>query len=191
MVLSAKYACFVDLKKAYDSVWREGLLHKLRNTGIDEKTVKIIDSMYKNTYTSIIYKGYLLKKILVTKGLKQGDNLSPILFNIYINDLPEKLSMGKSDPVELNGLRINCLMWADDIIILSETPEGLQNCLNNLDEYCKEWKLEVNKKKTKVMVFTKSGKILKGNRFIFNKFRLRNVTQYKYLGFVLAASGTG
>ena len=101
-----------------------------------------------------------------------------------------KLSVGKSDPVELNGLRINCLMWADDIIILSETPEGLQNCLNNLDKYCIEWKLEVNKKKTKIMVFNKSGKILKGNRFIFNNYSLQKVTQYKYLGFVLAASGT-
>ena len=159
------YACYVDLKKAYDSVWRQGLLHKLRKTGIDDKTVNIIDNMYKNTYTSVIYKGYLLKKILVSKGLKQGDNLSPILFNIYINDLPEKLAEGKPDPVEINGKSINCLMWADDIIILSETPEGLQNCLTNLETYCKKWKLEVNKKKTKVMIFNKSGKKSKLKNF--------------------------
>ena len=184
------YACYVDLKKAYDSVWREGLFYKLRKNGIDEKTVNIITNMYKNTFTSIIYKGHLLEKIRVSKGLKQGDNLSPILFNIYINDLPEKLSEGSSDPVEINGSKINCLMWADDIILLSETPEGLQNCLNNLDIYCTQWKLEVNKKKTKIMIFNKSGQKLKSYKFIFNKSLLQNVSQYKYLGFVLAASGT-
>ena len=178
------FACYVDLKKAYDSVWREGMLHKLRKIGIDEKMVNILKSIYSNTFTSIIYRGYLLDKIRVSKGLKQGDNLSPILFNIYINDLPENLSKGKTDPISINGTEINCLMWADDIIILSESPEGLQNCLNNLDNYCKKWRLEVNKKKTKVMVFNKSGKKLKSLKFYFNKYALQNVTQYKYLGFI-------
>ena len=184
------YACYVDLKKAYDSVWREGLLHKLRKNGIDKKTVNIIDSMYKNTYTSIIYKNYLLDKIRVTKGLKQGDNLSPLLFNIYINDLPEKLAEGKSAPVDVNGSKINCLMWADDIILLSESPEGLQNSLDNLNRYCTDWKLEINKKKTKVMIFNKSGRKLKKQKFFLGKYLLQNVTQYKYLGFIISASGT-
>ena len=132
------YACFVDLKKAYDSVWRDGLFYKLQKLGIDKKTTNIIENMYKNTSTSIIYKNQLLPKILVTKGLKQGDNLSPILFNLYINDLPEYISQGKTDPVYLMNQEVNCLMWADDLILLSRSPEGLQKCVKNLTEYCQE-----------------------------------------------------
>ena len=64
------FACYVDLKKAYDSVWREGLLHKLRKNGIDEKSVNIIASMYKNTYTSMIYKGAPSKKDPCVKRTK-------------------------------------------------------------------------------------------------------------------------
>ena len=184
------HACFVDLKKAYDSVWREGLFYKLREIGIDKKTTNIIANMYKNTYTSLIYRKYLLPKILVTKGLKQGDNLSPILFNIYINDLPESISKGKTDPVDLMGQKINCLLWADDLIILSKTPEGLQNCVNNLTEYCKKWKLEMNMKKTKVMTFNKSGKIYKSIKIYANDTLLKNVNQYTYLGFTISSSGT-
>ena len=66
-------------------------------------------------------------------------------------------------------------MEADDIILLSETPEGLQNCLNNLDNYCTEWKVEVNKKKTKIMIFNKSGQKLKSYKFMLNTFQLQNV----------------
>ena len=184
------YACFVDLKKAYDSVWRDGLFYKLQKLGIDKKTTNIIENMYKNTSTSIIYKNQLLPKILVTKGLKQGDNLSPILFNLYINDLPEYISQGKTDPVYLMNQEVNCLMWADDLILLSRSPEGLQKCVKNLTEYCQKWKLEINMKKTKVLTFNKSGKILKSVRIFANKTLLKNVNQYTYLGFTVASSGT-
>ena len=77
-----------------------------------------------------------------------------------------------------------------DIILLSEAPKGLHNCPNNLDIYCTKWKLEVNKKKTKIMIFNKSGQKLKSHKFKLNNSILQNVTQYKYLGFILAASGT-
>ena len=184
------YACYVDLKKAYDSVWRKGLTIKLKDLGVDEKTVNIISSMYKNTYTSVIFKRKLLPKIRVTKGLKQGDNLSPLLFNIYINDLPQWLNKGNTYPVDLIGVKLNCLLWADDLVLMSETPEGLQQCVHNLQGYCQKWKLEINMKKTKVMTFNKSGKKLKFVRIFVNETLLKNVTQYTYLGFTISASGT-
>ena len=184
------YACYVDLKKAYDSVWRKGLTIKLKDLGVDEKTINIISSMYKNTYTSVIFKRKLLPKIRVTKGLKQGDNLSPLLFNIYINDLPQCLSKGNTYPVDLMGMKLNCLLWADDLVVMSETPEGLQQCVHNLQGYCQKWKLEINMKKTKVMTFNKSGKKLKFVRIFVNNTLLKNVTQYTYLGFTISASGT-
>ena len=130
------YGCFVDLKKAYDSVWRRGLIHKLGKTGINQKTINIIDDMYKKTYTSLIYNTQILPEIQTKKGVKQGDNLSPLLFNLYINDLPNEIEKGETCPIKLLDKDINSLMWADDIILLSETKEGLQTCLNSLDKYC-------------------------------------------------------
>ena len=69
------------------------------------------------------------------------------MFNIYINDLPKEIEKGETHPIKLVGHDINSLMRADDIILLSETKEGLQNCLNNLNIYCQQWKLVVNLKK--------------------------------------------
>ena len=140
------YACFVDLEKAFDSVWREGLFKKLRIIGLDQRTINLISSMYKNTYTSLIYHDKILPKIPTTKGVKQGDNLSPLLFNIFLNDLPKIIKEGNTHPVYLNGFEVNSMLWADDIVLFSET-KGLQKCLNNLNCYCKHWKLKINLKK--------------------------------------------
>ena len=183
------FSCVVDLKKAFDSVWREGLKYKLMKVGFGEKLVNLISSMYENTSTSLLHGQNMLPEIKTNKGVKQGDNLSPTLFNIYVNDLPQKLAEGNTTPVAIAGKNINCLMWADDIIILSKTKEGLQQCLDNMYKYCQKWKLEINRKKTKVIIFNKIGAKIKAQFYIHTSL-LENVTQHPYLGFTIAASGT-
>ena len=86
-------------------------------------------------------------------GVKQGDNLSPNLFKIFINDLPDYL-MNTTDPIFINKRSVHCLLYADDVILLSSTSQGLQNKLNKLNVYCNDWCLNINVTKTKVLVFT-------------------------------------
>ena len=182
------YGCFVDLKKAYDSVWRKGLIHKINQIGLGGKIGNIISEMYKETHTSLIYKDRILPKIHTSKGVKQGDNLSPLLFNIYINDLPESIEKGDTRPVQLHNGSINSLMWADDLVVLSETDKGLQQCINNLYEFSQTW---INIKKTKAMTFNKTGAKIKQTKiFLGETLVLDKVTQYSYLGFTICASGT-
>ena len=85
-------------------------------------------------------------------GVKQGCNLSPTLFNLFINDLPDIFNRSCT-PVALNDTELSCLLYADDLVLLSESKAGLQNCLTKLDSYTKKWKLNINFKKSKVMVF--------------------------------------
>ena len=115
--------------------------------------------------------------------------MSPLLFNIFINDLPETLKKGKTDPVQLQGSSVNSMLWADDIVLLSETKEGLQQCLDNLGNYCNEWKLEINFKKTKSIIFNKTGKNIKNNGLKLNSIKIENVSSFPYLGFTISASG--
>ena len=183
------YGCFVDLKKAYDSVWRRGLIHKLEESGINPQTVNLIEDMYKKTYTSVIYNKHILPEIQTKRGVKQGDNLSPLLFNIYINDLPKEIEKGETHPIKLFDHNINCLMWADDIILLSETKEGLQNCLNNLNHYCKKWKLNANIQKTKIMVFREKGIKVKNEHFYLGNLQVMATKEYTYLGITINTSG--
>jgi tyrosine-protein phosphatase YwqE len=79
-------------------------------------------------------------------------------------------------------------MYADDIVIFSNTKSGLQKKLDKLHEYCKEWCLEINLSKTQVLIFNKPGKHLKDN-FTFNNNTIECVNDYKYLGMKFTSSG--
>lgn len=122
--------------------------------------------------------------------MKQGDTLSTILFNLYINDLPNIFSFDGSDPIVVDHSPINCLIYADDLVIMSTSAEGLQNCINKLATYCDKWKLQVNLKKTKVILYNRQGSLIKKYNFRFKSNNIEVTKQYKYLGFIFSCSGS-
>jgi hypothetical protein len=91
-------------------------------------------------------------------------------FNLYFNWWKGKISIFKvsiffCDSPALDNEFIPCLLYADDIVLLSESAEGLQHSLNALHHYCNKWDLRVNIDKTKVIIFNKSGRLLKNVHF--------------------------
>ena len=68
-------------------------------------------------------------------GVRQGCNLSPLLFDIFVNDIFEIFDGKECCPINLYNKPINCLMYADDLLILSETEDGLTECLQRLNRY--------------------------------------------------------
>ena len=141
------FACFVDYQKAYDNIWREGLYLKLIKEEINVELINIIHSMYNETTQQIKVGNKLTKPFNAYRGVRQGCVLSPLLFNIYVNDLPRSFDKSCS-PVMLEDLKINCLMYADDILLLSETEEGLKQCIDKLCLYNKKWRLNINESKS-------------------------------------------
>ena len=83
----------------------------------------------------------------------------------------------------------NVLMYADDLVLMSASKEGLQKCLDDLNIYCKKWKLKVNTDKTKILIFIKSGRLIKKHHFVFESEALEIVKEFKYLGIIIKASG--
>ena len=97
-------------------------------------------------------------------GIKQGCILIPTLFSLYLNDMV-KIFDKICDPITINNIKVSCLMYADDIVLISQSAKGLQNCLNKLSNYCDIWNLSVNIDKSKVIVFNKSGRVIKKDNF--------------------------
>ena len=182
------YAFFVDYSKAFDYVVRENLWHKLLKVGIKGKVLDIIMAMYKTVKTSVFMNGESSEQFECKLGVRQGECLSPFLFAMYINDMESKLAEG-NDGISIDDMRLLLLFYADDCVLFSETPEGLQSVIDDLQTYCLKWKLSINTDKSKIVVFKK------GNHHIHDIWRfgdkiLDTCNKMKYLGNILAANGS-
>ena len=100
------------------------------------KIIKILKDMYDKTSICLKLNGKLTHSFKTYRGVRQGCNLSPKLFNILINDIP-KIFDGSCEPVKLGSVKLNCLMYADDLVLLSSSEAGLQECLRRLHQYTK------------------------------------------------------
>ena len=154
--------------------------------------------MYKNAKSHVSVKNILSDSFPCQVGVRQGENLSPLLFAIYLNDFKTFLSekyngltkFSESIANELNVyLKIFCLLYADDTLVLAESAAQLQKALDGLNLYCNKWALKVNLDKTKVIIFSK-GKIRKYKSFKFGDNSVDVVDDYVYLGTTFNYNGT-
>ena len=105
--------------------------------------------MYSNTTSSLKLNNIFTKWFDTTTGVRQGDTLSPTLFNIFLNDLITDLKQFSG--METDDFSLSALFYADDIVILCDSGEKLQSMLNHVVEWCSKWCLKVNTNKSKVM----------------------------------------
>ena len=138
-----------------------------------------------------------------SSGVRQGENLSPILFPLYLCDLEACLKSRYNGLPTLKDIvseaedhlntklyqNMFTLLFADDTVLFAETKQGLQTALNVLNLYCKRKKLVINTTKTKVLVFSR-GKIRNKPVLYLNGESLETVNDYVYLGITFNYSGT-
>ena len=185
------YTCFIDFKKAFDSVWHQGMYYKLLENQIGGTFYDLIKDIYSNTKCAIKLANCRTPFFSYKRGVRQGCILSPLLFNIYINEIPKLFEQTLSDPLALpNGTAINSLLYADDLVILSRSKSGLQNCLNQLHTWCNKWLMEINTKKTKIMILQKHKSKQPPNvKFHIGNNEIEITNEYTYLGLRLSQNG--
>ena len=101
------YAFFLDIQKAYDSVWHDGLWYKLWDMGVKERMWHVIKKTYESSKSAVLLEGEKSNTIKIEQGVAQGCSLSPILFSVFINDLLKE--------VDQTGLGIQlsyCSIWS-------------------------------------------------------------------------------
>lgn len=142
----------------------------------------LIARLHENTYARIRWgsQGQVTRDFMVERGVRQGCVMAPTLFSLYINGLVDFLNESNVDAPILAGIKIPALLFADDTLILSKTPSGLQKALGRFEAFCNKRGLEINTAKTKLMVFDRSKKF-KG-KILVQKEPLEQVSAFTYLG---------
>ena len=181
------YIAFIDFSKCFDKINRDMMMYKLLKYDISGPIYKIIKSVYCKTGYQVQIGDDISSMFYGENGLKQGCCMSPTLSSIYQNDLHDMFRTDECDPLQLGSLMLNSISWADDLIMLSLSQQGLQNCVSKLEVYCKKWGLEINEMKTKCMVMSKK-------RGPFRPIHIYNtpieyVKNLVYLGFYISSNG--
>jgi len=180
------FICFIDYSKAFDSVNHKTLIETLQNIGIDENDVAIISRLYWNQITRIKTNTSLSDAVNIKKGVRQGCVLSPSLFNIYTEYIFRGL---ESMPgVKVGGRLINNLRYADDTALMAESSEDLQNLVTAVKNESAKLGLNINIKKTKSMVISRSELVPKA-RLLIDGTEVEQVKSFVYLGQLISEDG--
>ncbi len=177
------FSCYVDFKQAFDRIDRDCLWYKLISMGVKGRIYCAIKSLYDNIRCCVRLNNGLgvTNTFPVTTGLKQGCNLSTSMFNIYINDLCAEINRLQCG-VKVGENRISMLMYADDLVLLSNSALRLQQMLDCLTIWCKKWRMDINQKKTKIMHFRKKTTRRANFNFRCCDKDIGYTENYKYLG---------
>lgn len=182
---------FIDLEKAFDKVPRNKMWNILSKRGIDNKLIRIIRNMYVNNRNMVISNNRISEPFTTTDGLRQGGGLSPLLFTIFMDEILKKCSARVKKLYvgyrNLQRVGISEGAFADDVMIITESEKDLQKNLEVWNEILIEYKMKINKNKTKVMTIGEERQQININ---IDNENIEQVTNFNYLGITIENDGS-
>ena len=146
-------------KKAFVSLNRNALWAVLRKAGVNGKMYRALKGIYTSVSACVCDKCIYTDFFKCPRGVKQGCLLSPLMFSFFINELAVELSKNGKHGIQLipGAIEIFMLLFADDVMLLSSTPAGLQNQLTHLKIEAYRLYLTANLDKTNILVLRIGG----------------------------------
>ena len=183
---SPVFACYLDASKAFDRVNHWTLFNKLVKRGVPSYLIKILVYWYRNQSFCVRWGNTYSDFFLISNGVRQGSILSPLLFNVYIDDLNLELNATKLG-CKMGGIQMNNFSYADDMVILAPSMKALRKLISTCELYAIENDIIYNVKKTEYMIFKPSS--MRTSEFpplyLYGKL-LKLVSQTCYLGCIIA-----
>ena len=185
------HCCFVDFRKAFDTVPRDVLWAVLQSIGVGGCFLSCLQAMYNKDCAAVKTAEGLSEPFRCHQGVQQGSPLSPALFGIFVDALERLMQCNTGCHVpELSGHPVPLLLYADDLVLISRSAGGLQDLLHTLHQFATYRRLQVSIKKTEVLVFQQRKSALASlPTFHYDRKALKKVHQFKYLGLTLETQG--
>ena len=182
------FALFIDFRRAFDTIDHNLLWQKMYNLGISASLINTIKSMYDHASFKVKVNNDFTKPFNITQGVLQGDSLSPLLFSLFLSDIESFFRRNGCSGINIdNNNDLLMLLYADDLVILSDSKVDLARKISVLERYCDTQKLTVNSDKTKIMRFSR-GNSKPNYKFSYKGNALEVVNKYSYLGIPLTTS---
>ena len=165
---------FLDISKAFDEVWHDGIIFKLTQNGISGNLLNLLRDFLTERKQRVVLNGQFSSWTNVKAGVPQGSILGPLLFLIYINDLSA-------------GLCSNAKLFADDTSLFSVLHD-IQTSANSLNAWAFQWKMNFNPDPTKQaqeVIFSRKTKKVYHPPLMFNNAKVTQTTSQKHLGILL------
>ena len=178
------FACFVDFSKAYDNVKHGLLWKKLQDMKFPDKMLRMLKCIYKENTNCVRVNESFTKPFRISTGLRQGCVLSPILFNLFINDLPGSIA-ATNEGVQFGDSTISSLLYADDLVMIADSEQALQTLIGKVHEWCSLWSIGVNSKKSAIVHFRLRSHPLTAASFTLGELVIPISSHYIYLGIPL------
>ena len=173
---SPMYLCFLDAKKAFDRVNHWTLFKKLIERGAPVHIVKLLKYWYQQQQCSIRWGSSTSNPFRTTNGIRQGGLLSPLLFNVYVDSLHDRLSLSRVG-CHIGDCCINAISYADDMVLLAPNVDALQTMLNICGAEATTLDIEYNTNKSVCMLV----KPRTMQRFQFRANSVLSGTQLEYV----------
>ena len=185
------FCAFIDFKKAYDSIDRQLLWRCLEGMGVHGACLDMLKRMYDVAVMRVRVAGKISSPFTAEAGVKQGDPMSPILFGLFIDKVEQYFSaeLGNEVGVRVADAMRRVLLYADDLVLMAESPCQLQDLLDCLSRFCKACCMTVNTVKSEIVCFNRQYAQQRLPRWMFDGQVLPVKSEFKYLGIVFDDSG--
>jgi hypothetical protein len=158
----------------------------LREFHFQDKIIKLIGISILETFVKVKVGNTNSDPILVKSGLRQGDAMSPILFNIVVEKVVREMNITPQEGVKFQESSIGLLAYADDLVIMEDSQDGLKDLLNRLEKAALKVGLHINEDKTEYMVVGRRDTIRLYPTLNINNRNFKRTRQFKYLGSILS-----
>ena len=173
--------------KAYDNVSREKLWKVLDEYGVKGKLLRAIQALYVDGKARVKVGGVESELFGVHRGVRQGCTSSPWLFNVFMDRVKREAKRQFQSEVKLSTGDVGVLLFADDMVVMAESVEGLQSNLQVLSDVLSRWELKVNWRKTKVMRVARNSEECEVE---IREEIIEQVGAMKYLGVMISSDGS-
>ena len=172
---------YLDLSKAFDRVWHDGLIYKLKRCGVSGQLLSLVESILKNRKQRTVLNGQCSGWGDISAGVPQGSILGPLFFLVYINDLTVDL-------------KCNVKLFADDtsLFTIVQDPSTAASDINHdlelIKKWAHDWRMSFNpdaRKHAVEVIFSRKNKAVDHPVIVFNNTAVKVVDEHKHLGMLL------